>query len=294
MRHTDYSTEKTHCPNAASDKGPGMNTTQEQPLSRHRQGNVRLELRNPPVFETSVGFYFNRVEGWHVLHQGLLWARFRERYPDFEILPPIINAQGQLRVELDIASPIVRTGFVDKAKNQLVQIQDGLLFHNWRKTEGLPEYMRYGSVRSSLRDDWTIFGAYLRQENLKEPSVTRCEMTYFNGLVRGEDWEDFSELADIFTSYRALPAATSFGTVQIAAFTLVYKLPTGIVNVGVQPAIRAADGKEIIQFALTSIAVPKSSDEQELFHSLDECHENAKRAFVDLTTDKARERWKQE
>jgi len=274
-----------------------MSPIQEHSLSRQRQGKVQLGLRNPPVFETSVGFHFNRLEGWHVLHQGLLWERFREKYPEAEFFPPmpLIDAQGQMRVELNASSPIARTGFVNKAKTQLVQIQDGLLLHNWRKTAGSPEYMRYENVCSSFREDWTIFRKYLAEEGLKQPSVTRCEMTYFNQLVRGKDWEEFSELAEILVVCGSLPPAhTSFGTVQIGAFNLAYNLTSGTVNVVVQPAVRASDGKEIIQFSLTSIATPKSSDDQELFRSLDECHENAQRAFFDFTTEKARERWKQE
>jgi uncharacterized protein (TIGR04255 family) len=271
-----------------------MKMTQEQSASLHRQGRARVELANPPVFETSVGFHFDKIEGWTVAHQGLLWSRYRRSYPGLEILPPVFTAQGPPRVELHIGSPIVRTGFVDEAKNQLVQVQDGLLFHNWRKTTPLPDYMRYDRVRPALRQDWATFCEFLGAESLKEPHVTRCEMTYFNNIVRGEDWADFSDLADFFTVCRALSPADTFGTIQIAQFNLQYQLPSGVVFFAVQPAIRAADGKEIIQFSLTSVAVPKTSEESALFECLDECHENAQRAFVDLTTESARERWNKE
>jgi uncharacterized protein (TIGR04255 family) len=249
-------------------------------------------LGNPPVTETSVGFYFQKIEGWHILHQGLLWKKFQTIYPELEILPTIVESAPQQRIQFDLNAPVLRTGFADTTRTQLVQIQDGLLLHNWRKTSEAPKYERYEMVCSHLRNDWGTFRDYLREEKLKGPVVSRCEMSYFNHLVRNEDWKEFSELSEIFTVWRALPASASYGTVQIAAFNVLYRLDSGTANVAVQPAIRANDGKEIIQFSLSSSVVPKSSEDEELFRCLDECHENAQRAFVDFTTDGARERWR--
>lgn len=269
-----------------------MTMIQDQPVSAHRQGRVRVQLANPPVAETSIGFYFQKIEGWHLLHQGLLWASFRNDYPNPpEFFAPIIEPPPQTNVGLLVGLPIMRTGFSNSDKTQLVQIQDGLLVHNWKKAPGLPEYMQYEQVRVKLQQDWATFRHYLRDQNLKQPSVTRCEMTYFNHLVRGTDWTDLSVLADTFTVWRALPASASSGTIQLAAFNVQYQLPSGVVHLSVQPAIRATDGKEIIQFAFTSVVSPKRSDDNELFGSLDECHDNAQRAFLDFTTEKARERW---
>jgi uncharacterized protein (TIGR04255 family) len=283
---------KTAQTERASHEHPSMNTTQEHLVSPHKQGQVRLHFENPPVTETSIGFYFQRIEGWNVLHQGVLWDKFRAKYPVLEVLPPILDVAPQTKFHLDLSSPIMRTGFSNHEKTQLVQIQDGLLLHNWRKTTESPEYHRYEEVRQRLREDWSIFLSYLRQTSLKDPVVSRCEVSYFNNFVRNEDWKDFSELSDIFTVWKGLPQ-DSYGTVQMAGFNVFYQLDSGIANIAVQPAIRSNDGKEIIQFTLTSSAPPRISEEEELFRCLDECHENARRVFVDFTTEKARERWKQ-
>jgi uncharacterized protein (TIGR04255 family) len=268
-----------------------MTTTQHSPVSSHGQGPARIKYHNPPVAETSLGFFFDKVEGWHLLHQGLLWANFRASYPNLEFFPPIVEPAPQQNFSVIVGPPVLRTGFSNQDKTQLVQIQDGLLFHNWRKTAGLPEYMRYDKVRAALVQDWTTFRIYLRDKDLKQPSVTRCEMTYFNHLLRGSDWQDLDDLARIFTVWRAPKLSTVSAKIQTAAFNVQYQLAGGSVLVGVQPAIRTSDGKEIIQFSITSAMVPKNSDDDALFQSLDECHENAQRIFADLTTDEARERW---
>jgi uncharacterized protein (TIGR04255 family) len=269
-----------------------MSTIQEHSVSAANREQARVELANPPVAETSVGFYFQRIEGWNAVHQGALWEKFRTKYPELQILPPVVDAPVQPTVSLDLASFLVRTCFVDKTNTQLVQIQDGLVLHNWRKTADTLKYQRYETIRSLLREDWPNFQAYLREGSFKSPTVTRCEMAYFNHLVRNEEWEDFSDLSKIFTVWRGVPQSPTGGKLQMASFGVSYRLEKGTVNIAVQPAVRSTDGKEIIQFALSSSVVPNNPNEHELFRCLDECHENAARAFIEFTTEQARERWK--
>jgi uncharacterized protein (TIGR04255 family) len=261
------------------------------PSSRQVQG--RMEFGNPPVAETAIGFYFQRLEGWNVLHHGALWERFRTRYPDYEFLPPVLDTPPQPSIVFDLPSLPIRVGFVDKTKTQLVQTQNGLLLHSWRKTAGISGYQRYDTIRSQLRDDWTTLKAFLRETSLAIPIVTRCQVDYFNHLVRGEEWQDFSDLPKTFTVWRGLQQSTAAGNLQTASFSVSYRLDRGTVNILVQPAIRTADGKEIIQFTLSSSIAPMNSEDEELFACLDECHNKAAQAFIEFTTDEARERWKQ-
>ena len=268
-----------------------MSTTQEHSVSFGNREQTRIELGHPPVAETSVGFYFQRIEGWNAIHQGALWEKFRGQYPELELLPPVVDAAPRPIVSFDIASFLVRTCFVDKTKTQLVQVQDGVLFHNWRKTAQTPEYQRYDTIRSLLREDWNNLQAYFRERAFKSPAVTRCEMSYFNHLVRNEEWRDFSDLSNIFTPWRGVREPAT-GELQSVSFAVSYRLGKGTVNIAVQPAVRSTDGKEIIQFTLSSSVVPNNSEEQELLRCLDDCHANAGRAFVEFTTEQARERWK--
>ena len=268
-----------------------MSAIQEYPVSGTNARAVLADLVNPPVGEASVGFYFQRIQGWNPIHQGALWEKFRERYPEVEILPPLLDAAPQPRVTFDFTSFLVRTCFVDKTKTQVVQVQDGLVLHNWRKmNEG--RYQRYEAIRSLLREDWLNFHGYLQESSFNRPTVMRCEMSYFNHLVRGVDWEDFSDLPKIFTVWRGSPRSSGSGKLQMASFALSFRLEKGTVNIAVQPAVRSTDGKEILQFILSSSVVPNGSEEDEIFQSLDECHENAARAFMEFTTEQARERWK--
>jgi uncharacterized protein (TIGR04255 family) len=266
---------------------------QEHSVSPDKRERVRLELSHPPVAETSIGFYFQRIDRWNPLHQGALWERFRTKYPELEVFPPIVDSPvSQPKVSFDFSSFLVRAGFADKTKTQLVQMQDGLLLHNWRKMPDSPEYQRYKTIRPLLHEDWNTLCAYLRESSFKLPTVSRCEMSYFNHLVRNEEWQDFSDLPHLFTVWRGIPQSAASGELQMASFSVSYRLENGTVNIAVQPAVRTTDGKELIQFTLSSSMVPSNPDDEELFRCLDECHENAARAFVEFTTDQVREKWR--
>jgi uncharacterized protein (TIGR04255 family) len=274
-----------------------MTTTQEHAVP-FEQRQFRISFRNPPVAEVAAGFYFEKIEGWNVLHQGALWERFQAKYPETEFFAPILDFAPKLPIQLNITENImssipIRVGFVDRTKTHLVQTQNGLLIHNWRKTPDHPEYDRYESIRAYLNDDWRTFRSYLGDKSFNNPTVTRCQIDYFNHLVRGEAWQDLSELPSIFTAWRGLPQLVKASKLQAASFSVSYAMGRGTINIVVQPAIRSNDGKELIQFTLSSSVPPTGSSDDELFSCLDECHDNAARAFVDFTTDAARERWNQ-
>lgn len=271
-----------------------MTTTNEHAVPRSKQhGQTQLEFGNPPVAETAIGFYFQKIEGWNVLHHGALWERFRTEYPKYEFLPAILEAPPEPNIALDVAYLPIRVGFVNNTKTQLVQVQNGLLLHNWRKTAEMPEYQHYDAMRSRLRQDWNTLRDFLKSISLKHPLVTRCQMDYFNHLVRGEGWQDFSEIPKLFTVWRGIKQLPTTGLLQTVSFNVSYRLDSGTVNVAVQPAIRANDGKELIQFTLSSSVAPANSEDEALFSCLDECHNNAARALVEFTTDEARESWRQ-
>jgi len=88
-----------------------MTTAHEHAVSSSsRQGQFPIEFQNPPVAEAAIGFYFQRIEGWNILHHGGLWERFRVRYPDHEFLPPLLDTPAQQNIMLDLSSLPIRVG----------------------------------------------------------------------------------------------------------------------------------------------------------------------------------------
>jgi hypothetical protein len=85
-----------------------------------------------------------------------------------------------------------------------------------------------------------------------------------------------------------LPAAE---VVQCAA-TFVMPDNQGRLRVALQPGIRLNDRKELLQLQLTARCLPRSSDRDTVFASLDLGHEWVVRGFADLTSEKMHKLWK--
>jgi uncharacterized protein (TIGR04255 family) len=267
-------------------------TTLRHPTEAQSHATSSMDFKNPPVVETSLGCYFNRIERWNVLHYGALWSRFRTKYPNQEFQPPVLPAV-QLPLNLqwtpgDALIPI-RALFTDTANTQLVQVQSDLFLHNWRKTDKLSRYEHYDRILPLFREDWTVFTEFLKEHGLKHPSISRCEMSYYNHIVRGEDWQDFSDLPRLFSIWRGLSPGTK--NVEFVAFTVVQAFGKGKVTIAVNPGVRRLDGKEVLQMNITATRESQGSVDKDLFAGLDECHQNALNAFEGFVTDEALAKW---
>jgi uncharacterized protein (TIGR04255 family) len=250
------------------------------------------DFENPPVVETSAGFHFAPIQGWTILHYGLLWDKVVGRYQKHEFNPPVMGL-GEITVDpaKGFANLPVRVSFVDSSNTNLVQVQNNFILHNWRRSDPLSLYQHYTVTRNSLLADWKDFRDFLSEHSLKFTQVLRCEISYFNHLVRGEDWHDYAELSKLFPSWKGARAGGKLSTPQMIGITASYSRPHGTLQIASQPALRR-DGKEIIQLTVTATGAPSEQDDNSLFGCLDACHQAAVGGFAEFTSEELHARWR--
>lgn len=253
------------------------------------------DFRQPPVAETSLGLYFPALSAWSFVHFGALWEKFKDKYPKPEYRPPIqMPTQPQqvlMQVLADFGKFPIRTCFVDNSSTQLVQVQSDCFFHNWRKTAETPQYQHYENIRPTFVQDWETFCKFLEENSFQRPQISRCEMTYFNHLVRGEDWQSISELPSMFPAWQVSGTSEPLSKVEMVNLSVWYEHSGGKVQVSLSPGIRQTDGKEVIQLTVTATATPAGSTDEELFNCLDTCHETAVVSFLKLTSEPLQKKW---
>jgi uncharacterized protein (TIGR04255 family) len=254
-----------------------------------------MDFDKPPVAETSLGFFISKIPGWNVLHFGALWERFKKKYPLTEFPPPIISGIVGPPITLqwtpsESMIPL-RILFTDTSRTQLVQVQNDFFFHNWRKTDKTPNYAHYDQMLPLFKEDWGTFLEFLKIEGLDRPKVLRCEMSYFNHIVRGQDWENFEDLPRLFRVWRGFDKSGVFTNLEVAAFNVAHSVGKGKAQIVVSPGVRTADGKEILQMNVTASVVPNGSEDEVLFEALGECHHIALTSFDSFMTDEALNKW---
>ncbi|MCU0974274.1 MAG: TIGR04255 family protein, partial [Burkholderiales bacterium] len=130
-----------------------------------RQPLVTYE--QPPLIEVVIGVQFERLATLDAAHLGLLWGRFRDRFPKSEQKPPLDSAierlgmrgqVGQARLEL-LTDVRPRLWFMNESEDELVQVQDlsaetdSSLFPGWpsnRKTSPVSFTWRSSEIKGQV------------------------------------------------------------------------------------------------------------------------------------------------
>jgi uncharacterized protein (TIGR04255 family) len=230
----------------------------------------------------------------------LFWNEIRKSYPRFEVHPPVTEALG-MKIEIDasraklhVSTEVpVRCWFIHHSGAHLVQVQNGALIQNWRKAAKTARYLHYDELRPMFLEMWKIFRGFLAKNEIDQPEIVNCEVTYVNHIDRGRGWEKFSDLPMVVPSWSGqtagefLPPPTA---VSIDAFYPI-KDNAGRLEVILQPGVRGEDSKETLQLVLTARCKPNSSETGELLRCLDLGREWVVKGFDDLTSERMHVIW---
>ena len=258
---------------------------------------------DPPVIETVLGVEFSGLDNWGVPHFGLLWIHMRDRFPRWDVKPPLVSeienfdrsaSKPQSSMQI-LTEPEMRCWFVDEDDKTLVQIQKDRFIYNWRKTDTNDKYPHYeDSVRPAFEQVWKEFNNFVNQEQLGNLNILQCEVTYINHLEIGIGWESTSDFGKVFTTLTDPERGEFLPLPEALSFNSAYQMPekSGRLRVSVKPAFRNKDGKEILQLTLTARVKPSEGDFASLMRCLDLGREWVVRGFADLTTQRMHKIWK--
>lgn len=258
----------------------------------------------PPVVETVLGVQFAPIDGWEVPHFGLFWSELRGDYPKTQMvpaLPPMIEnfdrehtyAAPSLQFEVIKGQPPVRAWFGDDASGKLLQIQSDRLLHNWRKSRPDSPYPGYEKTREWFVSAWEQFLGFLKRNEMQAPEVQQCEITYINHIERGEGWNSLADLSRVTPFLTGKGSSGFLGMPEVSVFTARYLMPDqrGRLHLSLQPALRNADQKEILQLQLTARGMPRSGNAQDLMAWMDLGHEWIVKGFADASTPEMHNIW---
>jgi len=130
-------------------------------------------------------------------HLGLFWHQLKSAFPSAQdampLLPVIESPQGTISqggdaLEIQILPDSRRLMLTDAKRQHLIQIQNNRFHHNWRKQGESDTYPRFHEVLSGFLGRWGEFESFLRDEELPNPHIVQCEMTYVNHIMAGTVW----------------------------------------------------------------------------------------------------------
>lgn len=225
------------------------------------------DFESPPVVETVLSVQFEPLTELRTAHLGLLWEKFRARFPKVEDRPPLDpvverfpeapRAKLGLRLQTLETPPVPRMWFVTDRGNEMIQVQPDRFIKNWRKEGQGEEYPHYETGRQRFEQDFDTFLRFLTENRLGTPCVNQCEVTYVNHILAGEGWDGFGDFEKVFSFFRP-PAGDIPGEVEDVRTHLRFTIsgpggePIGRLHADIQPAYRTADNRPMYVFHLTA------------------------------------------
>ncbi|HEX8843076.1 MAG TPA: TIGR04255 family protein [Pyrinomonadaceae bacterium] len=262
----------------------------------------------PPVIEVVLSVQFNPVEKLRGPQIGLLWAAYKDRFPQIEEhipLDPVLETFGvrpaqqvSVKFELSDVPPIPRVWFLNERGDQLIQVQQDRFIHNWRKVAEEDEYPRYGNLTTSFRNELDLFGRFLEEEQLGDLSFNQCEVTYVNHILAGDVWSGHGDLNKVLTLWAGKHSDSFLPEAEDVRLATRYIIPgsennpLGRLHVIATPAFRISDKRALIVLNLTARCRPDGEGLEGVFSSLDKAHEWVVRGFTSITTEQMHQVWR--
>ena len=256
------------------------------------------EFDNPPLQETILSVEFDRIAEMKIPHYGAFWAAIRSDYPVADTQPPLAPAPSDSAVPVSLRLSagdinLARACFTNNHSTMQVQLQNDRFLTTWSRGIAENVYPRYTKTRKNFEEKWEIFRTFLKQEQLPAPRPTRCEITYVNHIGPTGDWSELPRLEDIFAPWSGSQTDGFLQKPNIASVLAQYSWPQGELTVALQPAIRVADQKKLVQLILTArLPLRDGTDTPSILNCFDIGREWIVRGFADLTTRTMQSVWK--
>lgn len=265
-------------------------------------------FRKPPVIETVLGVQFPPIDGWGIVHFGLLAQQWRDRFTSTETHPRLAQSfesfgtlQSQSEPDIHVltgqnVADHIRFWLVSADSHEVIQVQSDRFIYNWRKGDSDAEYPRYESfVLPQFQRWWTAFTAFLDEQRLPTPKVNQCEVTYVNHIFEGHGWNPPGNWHEIFSymqesGSKFLPRPES----QSDNLNFAFLEHDGRLRVNISTAVRNRDGRRVIVMQLTAKGKPKSSEQADIVRWFNVGREWIVRGFADLTTPRMHQIWERE
>jgi len=264
------------------------------------------EFENPPVIEVVLSIQFEPLVKLTNAHLGLLWAKYKDRYPktqSFAPIEPVIEKFGilpppqEVRVQL-MQTPVLRSWFKDEAETLLIQVQQDRFLYNWIKGPKADEYPRYRFVRERFEEEFSIFQGFINREELGEIIPNQCEVTYVNNIYGEGVWKDYSEVDKIFTVFEPQYSDTFLRAPEHINFGIEYIIrngdgnPIGRLHMLAEPRYRREDKQPLYALTLIARGFVQDSGLQGASAFFDIGHEWVVKGFKSITRPEMHKAWR--
>lgn len=248
------------------------------------------DYETPPVIEVVCGLVFDKIEQLKGPHFGLFWKKVRQDYPKCEHAFPLGFKPESFDLINNLPSP--RIWFIEKEDNKLIQLQNNIIFFNWRKVRMEEPYPRYRTIIENFKCILKELQEFLEEESLGSISPASCELTYINQIPKGSGWETLSDINKVFPDLNWRSEKKRFLPQPIHIdWKITFPLPDdqGRLKISLQNAERSSDNCPVFLLNFTAQGLGGKKSMDAVWEWFEVAHEWIVCGFSDLTGNKVQE-----
>lgn len=250
---------------------------------------------HPPVNEVVCGVRFQPPPNFTLPYIGLLWNKFREKYPRVEHAATLAIGPNQILIDSVTGVPLPRVLFINKQDNQLIQFQTDRIYFNWRQRQDV--YPRYKTVIQNFEEVLDTVEAFFKESALGEFIPLECELTYLNHIPKGVGRETVEELQRVFRDFNWHEPPRFLPNPINVSWNMRFALPEkkGHLIASLKEGTLKENNTPIFVLNLTAKGIGQATDRSGIRDWFDTAHVWIVCGFADLATEKIQaEDWERE
>ena len=265
----------------------------------------KLSFNNPPLKEVSFSIQFEPISSFHIGFIGLLWDKYRDRYPKVETAEEatqqiekfgiISRKQPPFPFKFIEETPVPRTLFVSADAQHVIQIQKDRFIFNWRKIfdENL-RYPRYSNVKKKLFEEFEVFTNFLTANGLESPRYNQVEVIYVNHIDA-----NIRSIDSVFVGAVGESQFSSSLNLEAFSINLKHVIQRDSENIGrlytsINKASRISDGVEIYDLKFIVRLNPNEPSIAGVMDAMDIARMEINSSFEAVTTKEMHDEWNRE
>jgi len=257
------------------------------------------EFDRPPVAETVLAVQFDPLPTLTTAHLGAFWSQLGEDWREVDETPalgqtsePMGLAPSWLEagpgLEIETSAP-VRLRISRSTRDRMLQVENGWLVYNWRRTSEAQEYARYRTVREEFDAHLARLGEYITASGRGTITPNLWEVAYVNFIPKGALWERVTDWPRILPELLRA-GGDEYAPLQTVGGRWVYALAGGRARLQVIVEHGRAS-EELLVLKLVARGHTSQPTDAALAEGLDLGHEAIVRKFAGITSEEARRYW---
>ena len=150
------------------------------------------DFTDPPLKEVAIGVQFQPLPNFTQAGVGYFWNKIRSKYPKTQDQPRLesqglefgLREQNSFQIEILGSAPIHRAWFTSADDQDLLQIQEDRLIHNWRYNKAT--YPHFPSLLERFLSDLQVLEAAANELDIAPVCYLSAEVTYVNWIQQAQ------------------------------------------------------------------------------------------------------------